>query len=147
MIGTATGAKAANLLRNLGITEVIDLRGKNSVEAIRGLAPEGLDAVLALAGGPTLERLLDLVRPGGRVAYRMASSLSHLAGPKIRIVAFDAEASPKHSARLERAVEEARLQVPIAAVYPLAQAAKAHERLEKGRVLGRIVLQIRREKS
>jgi NADPH:quinone reductase-like Zn-dependent oxidoreductase len=47
-------------------------------------------------------------------------------------------------ARLDRAVAEAKLRVPIAAVYPLAQAAKAHARLEGGHILGRIVLRIRR---
>jgi NADPH:quinone reductase-like Zn-dependent oxidoreductase len=41
-------------------------------------------------------------------------------------------------------VTEARLEVPIAAVYPLAVAARAHARLERGHVLGRIVLRIRR---
>ena len=40
---------------------------------------------------------------------------------------------------------EARLRVPIAAKYPLAQAAKAHTRIERGHILGRIVLQIRSE--
>jgi NADPH:quinone reductase-like Zn-dependent oxidoreductase len=40
-------------------------------------------------------------------------------------------------------VTEARVRVPIAAKYPLAQAAQAHIRLERGHVLGRIVLQIR----
>jgi NADPH:quinone reductase-like Zn-dependent oxidoreductase len=54
-------------------------------------------------------------------------------------------ADPRKFANLERAVDEARLDVPIAAVYPLAQAARAHERIEKGHVLGRIVLRIRGE--
>jgi len=45
--------------------------------------------------------------------------------------------------RLNRAVEGARLQVPIAAAFPLAEAGKAHERLAAGHVLGKIVLRIR----
>jgi D-arabinose 1-dehydrogenase-like Zn-dependent alcohol dehydrogenase len=36
------------------------------------------------------------------------------------------------------------LRVPIAAAFPLAQAARAHERIEKGHILGRIALRIRR---
>lgn len=63
---------------------------------------------------------------------------------KIRIKSYDAIASPKHFAQLNRAVEEARLQVPIAAVYPPVQAAKAHTRLKREHVLGRIMLRIRR---
>jgi len=34
--------------------------------------------------------------------------------------------------------------VPIAAIYPLARAADAHRRLERGRVLGRMVFGVRR---
>jgi NADPH2:quinone reductase len=59
------------------------------------------------------------------------------------VTAYDAEPGPRQFARLERAVTEAHLRVPIAAKYPLAQAAQAHIRLERGHVLGRIVLQIR----
>ena len=44
--------------------------------------------------------------------------------------------------RLGRAIEAARLEVPIAASYPLARAAKAHARLAKGHVLGKIVLRV-----
>ena len=38
------------------------------------------------------------------------------------------------------AATEARLRVPIAAVYPLAQASKAHARLAEGHIPDRIVL-------
>jgi NADPH:quinone reductase-like Zn-dependent oxidoreductase len=42
-----------------------------------------------------------------------------------------------------KAVEAAKPRIVIAASYPLAQARKAHERIEKGHVLGKIVLRIR----
>jgi NADPH:quinone reductase-like Zn-dependent oxidoreductase len=41
------------------------------------------------------------------------------------------------------AAAQARLTVPISGVFSLEQAAKAHETLEQGHVLGRIVLKIR----
>ena len=61
----------------------------------------------------------------------------------IEIRSYDAVAGVREFERLGRAVEGARLQVPIAATYPLAEAAKAHERLAEGHVLGKIVLRIR----
>ena len=42
--------------------------------------------------------------------------------------------------RLNRAVEAAKLKVPIAEAFPLARANKAHERLAEGHVLGKMVL-------
>jgi NADPH:quinone reductase-like Zn-dependent oxidoreductase len=55
---------------------------------------------------------------------------------------YDADSSPAAFARLARAVDTAGLTVPIAATFPLAQAARAHRRLERGHVVGRIVLKI-----
>jgi NADPH:quinone reductase-like Zn-dependent oxidoreductase len=45
--------------------------------------------------------------------------------------------------RLNKAVEAAKLQVPIAAEYPLADAAEAHKRLQAGHLLGKIVVRVR----
>jgi NADPH2:quinone reductase len=143
VLATASGSDAAALVRQLGADEVFDLRAGNATEKLRSLAPDGIDAVLALAGSPVLEKCLDLVRPRGRVAYPNGVEPEPRRSRKVHMIAYDAEAGPRPFARLERAVTEARLRVPIAAKYPLAQAAKAHTRIERGHILGRIVLQIR----
>lgn len=80
----------------------------------------------------------------GRVAYPNSIDPEPRGRQRVRLFAFDGVAGRREFARLDRAVAEARLRVPIAAVYPLAQAAKAHARLERGQILGRIVLEIRR---
>jgi NADPH:quinone reductase-like Zn-dependent oxidoreductase len=144
VIGTARGRAAITLLKKLCVDGVVDLNRKDAADQLRALAPEGIDAALALAGGKALEQLLDQMRPGGRIAFPNGVEPAPRKRSKIRIKSYDAVGSPKHFARLNRAVEEARLQVLIAAVYPLAQAAKAHERIKRGHVLGRIVLRIRR---
>jgi NADPH:quinone reductase len=144
VIGTARGRAAITALKKLRVDGVVDLNRKDAADQLRSFAPDGLDAALALAGGKALEQLLDQMRSGGRIAYPNGVEPAPRKRPKIRIESYDAIASPKHFARLNRAVEQARLQVPIAAVYSLAQAAKAHERIMRGHLLGRIVLRIRR---
>ncbi|WP_437284748.1 zinc-binding dehydrogenase [Sorangium sp. So ce406] len=52
--------------------------------------------------------------------------------------------TPGELERLARAADVAKLVVPIAAAYPLAGAAKAHERLAQGHVLGKIALHVHR---
>ena len=99
------------------------------------------------AGGDSLQRLIALVRRGGRVAYPNGVEPEPRTPRQVELVPYDAEASPREFARLDHAVESARLRVPIASVRPLAEAAQAHERIEKGHVLGRIVLQIRSTKQ
>jgi NADPH:quinone reductase-like Zn-dependent oxidoreductase len=144
VIGTARGRAAIRLLKKLRVDGVVDLNRKDAPDRLRSFAPDGLDAALALAGGKALEQLLDQMRSGGRIAYPNGVEPTPRKRSKIRIESYDAIASPKNFARLNRAVEEARLQIPIAAVYSLAQAAKAHERIKRGHLLGRIVLRIRR---
>jgi NADPH:quinone reductase len=143
VIATATGLRAKRLVKKLGATDTFDARANDAVDRLRAIAPAGLDAVLAFAGGPILDACLDLVKPGGRVALpNGVEPVPKRGRRKISIVSYDADENPRLFSRLERAVEKARLEVPIAAVYPLARAAQAHKRLERGAVLGRIVLRI-----
>jgi hypothetical protein len=56
---------------------------------------------------------------------------------------YDAKGGAREFAALKKAAEESGLQVPLDGVFPLDQAARAHERLENDQVLGRIALRIR----
>jgi NADPH:quinone reductase len=144
VLATARSSEASAFVHRLGADAVIDIRSRNAPERLRELAPGGIDAALALAGGDALEPCLSLVRAGGRVAYPNGVEPEPRRRRRVRLLAYNAVAGPREFARLERAVAEARLRVPIATVYPLAQASKAHARIERGHVLGRIVLRIRR---
>jgi NADPH:quinone reductase-like Zn-dependent oxidoreductase len=146
VLATASGSEAQKLVQGLGAHGFFDPRSDDAADQLRSLAPDGIDAVLALAGGETLERCLDQVREEGRIAYPNGVEPVPRRRKKVKLIAYDGVAGPREFKRLDRAVEEAQLRVPIAATYPLAQAAKAHERLEQGHVLGRVVLQIRRGK-
>lgn len=146
VLATASGRDATLLVRRLGADAVIDARSPTAVEQIRASAPGGLDAALALTAGGSLEKCLDLVRAGGRVAYPNGVEPEPKRRRKARLVGYDAVASSRAFARLERAATQVRLRVPIAAVCPLAQAAKAHARLEQGHIPGRIALRIRRDR-
>jgi NADPH:quinone reductase len=102
-----------------------------------------IDAALALAGGDALERCLHAARPGGRVAYPNGGEPEPRPRENIKVISYDAISGVRQFERLGRAIEAAKLEVPIAASYPLAEAARAQERLAAGQVLGKIVLRIR----
>lgn len=142
VIGTASGRQATTLVRKLGADETVDARRDEAPEVLSSLVPEGLQAALVLGAGATLERCLDLVLRGGRIAYPNGVEPEPRKRRGLRVQSYDAEASPSAFDRLKTAAEDANLVVPIAAVFPLKKADKAHERLEQGHVLGRIVLQI-----
>jgi NADPH:quinone reductase len=142
VIATASGAAATRLVKGLGAHRVIDARSDQSIDRLRKFAPDGLDGVLALAGGGELERCLDFVRKGGRVVHPNGVEPAPGERRTFRVRSFDAIASPRAFARLNRHIGNGRIRVPIAASYPLGKAAQAHRRLERGKVLGRMVLNI-----
>lgn len=141
VLATVSGEDGAALARQLGADAVVDGRSGDITAAARALAPGGVDAVLALAGGAPLERCMDALRAGGLLAFPSGVEPE----PKregLHIVAYDAIANHGGFERLNAAIVTMKLQVPIAAEYPLSEAAKSHERLAAGHVLGKIVLRM-----
>jgi NADPH:quinone reductase-like Zn-dependent oxidoreductase len=143
VIGTASSVEGERVVRALGAAHVFDARAPNAPDRLKSSAPEGLNAILALAGGTALERCADQLVEGGRLAYPNGVSPEPRKRANVRVIAYDAEVGPKEFERLNRAVADAHLKVVIAKKYKLEEAAQAHERLEQGHVIGRIVLQIR----
>jgi NADPH:quinone reductase-like Zn-dependent oxidoreductase len=143
VLATASGSDARRLMLDLGADEVLDARSEDFLERLAAFAPHGLDAVLAFAGGEPLARALELVSSGGRVAYPHGVEPAPHRRPGVRVMAYDGEPGRREFERLTRAATEARLRVPILEAFPLEQAARAHERLEQGRITGRLALKVR----
>jgi NADPH2:quinone reductase len=143
LLAIASGKDGVALAHLLGADTSIDGQREDIRAAAHQFAPEGVDAVLALTGGKALEQCIDALRHPGRLAYPNGVEPEPTKHRRIRIVPYDAVAGVKEFAHLNRAVMAAQLRVPIAAEYPLEEAAKAHQRLAKGHVLGKIVLRVR----
>ena len=136
VIGTASEANH-DLLRGWGAIPV--RYGDGLAERVREVAPDGIDAALdasgrggelpvsvELAGGP--ERVLTIARfddvPEG-VTVHGGGSMGDLQPALREIIAL---------------IGEGRLEVPIGATYPLAEAAAALDASEHGHLAGKIVL-------
>lgn len=143
VLATASGEDGVSFVKRLGATLGVDGRHGDIRAAARELAPGGVDAVLALAGGDALEACIDTLKPAGRVAFPSGVRPEPRARAGLPIVKYDALTGPAEYARLNEAIVAAKLEVPIAAEFPLAEAGKAQERIAAGHVLGKIVLRIR----
>jgi NADPH:quinone reductase-like Zn-dependent oxidoreductase len=143
VFATASGDDGVRLVRRLGADMAVDGRKEDITAAARRFAPDGVDAILAFAGGNPLTRCLDALRRGGRVAYPHGVEPAPRKRAGIQITAYDGTPGVREFQQLNRAVEAAKLEVPIADTYKLAAAAKAHERLAAGHVLGKVVLRVR----
>ena len=69
VLAVASGDDGVAAVRELGADVAVDGRSADVEAAAREFAPAGLDAVLALAGGPSLNAAITALGESGRVAY------------------------------------------------------------------------------
>jgi NADPH:quinone reductase len=143
VFAVASGNDGVALVKRLGVGAAVDGHKVDFVKAAFRFAPRGMDAVLALGSGESVQNCLDVLRQGGRLAYPNGVEPAPKKRRGMKIISYDAKAGIREFERLNRAIQKAKLQVPIAAVFPLEDAAEAHRRIDQGHVLGKIVLRIR----
>ena len=144
VLATASSEEGLALVRRLGADAVVNGRSGDIAAAARRLAPNGVDAVLGLAGGAELEQCIDALRRDGRGRVAYLSGMNPLPQPRfgIRMTLYSFISGIRELEQLNRAVAAARTELPVAAAYPLAEAAEAHRRLEAGHLLGKILLHV-----
>jgi NADPH:quinone reductase len=142
VFATASGKEGVELVREMGAHVAVDGKRVDIDDQARRFAPDGVDAVLALAGGDALEKCLNALRPGGRIAHPNGVEPAPKKRRGMTLIRYDGISGVREFERLTAAVQAAKLKVPIAECYPLARASKAHERLAEGHVVGKIVLAV-----
>ncbi|MBF6045664.1 zinc-binding dehydrogenase [Streptomyces sp. NRRL B-1677] len=139
VIGTASAGKH-DFLRGLGADELIDYRDQDFAEEL-----EDLDVVVESISGDYPARSLRTLRPGGTLVSLLPLEEPVLAEARergIRAVRMLVEPDIAGLQGISELVESGRLRTEIAAVLPLAEAAKTHELGETGRTTGKIVLTV-----
>src|ERR1700731_860183 len=157
VIGVAGSERKARFARDLGANHVID-RGREDVAArvMEITGGRGVDAIIDPVAGPTIPGNLALLTPcgvlviygglGGRAPLDLEQTLRAKGrSPAIRhftIHTWDHLVAERRAGM--RAViamlAVGKLHPRIHAVLPLAEAARAHELLESGAVLGKLLL-------
>ncbi|MGC4944354.1 NADP-dependent oxidoreductase [Kribbella sp. DT2] len=145
VIGTASERNHA-FLKSLGAEPTT--YGPGLEDRVRELAPGGVDAVFDCAGG-ALEQLLAIAGSPERVvtiadftAAQYGVHMSHSAPGDETGEAVGAGADTLAVHALAAAVEladQGRLRIPVAATFPLTEAAAAHELSESRHARGKIV--------
>ncbi|QKG23919.1 NADP-dependent oxidoreductase [Actinomadura verrucosospora] len=136
----AAAASDEALVRGLGAEWFVP-RGVHLGDAVRALVPGGADG--ALDAALLSVAALDAVRSGG--AFTAVAGGPAVPVP-LRGIAVHNVWIKADGARLEELsalVDAGRLTLRVAGTFPLAEAVKAHERLEAGGLRGRLVLTAR----
>ncbi|WP_236796722.1 NADP-dependent oxidoreductase [Amycolatopsis sp. GM8] len=132
VIGTARAANHA-FVKELGAHEVIDYTATDFTTAVRDV-----DVVFDLVGGGYGKRSLEVLAPQGVLLDAVGDDAE--GDPRYRRVWV--QSSGTDLAAIGELVEAGKLRVHVARTFPLADAAKAHELSETGRVRGKIVLEV-----
>ncbi|MGW0138697.1 NADP-dependent oxidoreductase [Streptomyces calvus] len=136
VIGTAS-ARNHDFVRGLGGEPVG--YGEGLAERVRGLAPEGVDAVFDVVGGDALKASANLLAPDGRLASIVDPAVVDYGG-RYWFVRPD----PQDLRRLSELAEAGTVSVHVAETFPLSRAAEAHRLSEQGRTRGKIVVTVDR---
>jgi NADPH:quinone reductase-like Zn-dependent oxidoreductase len=144
VLATAAGPAGIRLAKRLGADVAVDGKREDVRAAARRSAPDGVDAVLAFAGGKPLGHCLDaLKKRGGRLAYPEGVDPAPRKRRGVKTTAYNAIPGVREFARLNRALTGAKVDVPVAKTYPLPRAAAAYRRVKKGHLPGKVALRIR----
>ncbi|WHX23602.1 NADP-dependent oxidoreductase [Streptomyces malaysiensis subsp. malaysiensis] len=140
VIATASGSKRT-FVEGFGADEVIDYTEVDFTEAVRDI-----DVVLDTIGGDTVERSLEVLRPGGHLVTAVAEGDTELvakyeaAGMRFSGIAVDPD--PVALRGLVELVEQGRLRVHVQETFPFERVADAHRLLDGGHLQGKLVLTI-----
>ncbi|MBK3564190.1 NADP-dependent oxidoreductase [Streptomyces sp. MBT62] len=138
VIATASGSKR-KFVESFGADEVIDYTEVDFAGAVRDI-----DVVLDTIGGDTVQRSLDVLRPGGHLVTAVAEEDAGLiaryeaAGMRFSGIAVDPD--PVALRGLVDLVEQGRLRVHVQQTFPFERVADAHRLLDDGHLRGKLVL-------
>ncbi|HEY0318379.1 MAG TPA: zinc-binding dehydrogenase, partial [Solirubrobacterales bacterium] len=155
VIGLASSEEKRALVERLGADATVDSRSEDLGAAIREAnGGERVDAVLHMSGGDAFDAEMEVLAPLGRMVVfgiasreqREVSTAALLRGSKsvigfwlLHLLARRELAAPMIG-ELLGAVAAGELEVTVGDVYPLSEAARAHEDLITRRSTGKLLL-------
>ncbi len=134
-------AENADYARKLGAVEVIDYDAGDVVEAVRSLAPDGVDVIAEMHRGDDTARLAALVRSGGRVVSAVGGADEEtLKAQGIESANIMGMVATEPLELLAGMLERGEIVSPEIKTSPLAEAAEAFEQIASGHTRGKIVV-------
>ena len=157
---TVSDEKKAGLAHGLGAEKIIYYRDQNVVQEILSWTEgRGVDVVLDTVGGDTFLRSFHAARAGGKIVSLLATPLSladaQLARLRNLSLCYELMLTPQvlqlHDERVRQRkilehgaqlVADGKLGVLVSHTFPLREVAQAHQLIERGGNLGKVILTI-----
>jgi NADPH:quinone reductase-like Zn-dependent oxidoreductase len=127
-----------DFVRELGADRAIDYQSQRFEELV-----SDIDLVFELVEGETQERSWSVLKPGGILVSTLGEpSRERAMQHRVRGVGYRAQPNAGQLGEIGRLIDEGKVRPMVTATYPLAEARQAQERLERGQVRGKIVLEV-----
>jgi len=147
VIATAAGPAKLERLRALGAHEVIDHAADDVPARVRDLtAKKGVEVVFEHVGGTVFEQALGtlarngrLVTCGATIGSKVTLDINALFGKHLSLLG-SWMGRPAELIEVLRFIRDGRLKPVVDSVMPLAEARRAHERIEAREHFGKVVL-------
>ncbi|HYL31957.1 MAG TPA: NADPH:quinone reductase [Stellaceae bacterium] len=156
VIATVGRAETAARAREAGADAVIDYTRENVVERVsvvlKDQAP--LDRIVEVAFGKNMATDVALLKSGGVIATYSSDAVPDPVVPFTAMLMKDLtvrfvliyevpQNARDHAARdINRLIAAAKLKHQIAEIFPLTRVAEAHERMEEGRAVGKLLIRL-----
>jgi len=159
VLTTAGSAEKCEACVRLGAVRAVNYREEDFVEVVKAVTDgRGVNVILDMVGGDYVERNIRSLADDGRlvnIAYQQGSKVTldlmrvmlkrlTVTGSTLRIRSPEVKGAIAGSVatHVVPLIESGRVRVVVDSVYPLAEAAKAHARMEDGHHVGKIVLKV-----
>ena len=156
---TAGSAEKCAACEKLGAKRAINYRTEDFLEVLRGITDKkGVDVILDMVGGAYMQKDILLLAPEGRLAFiaflggskaevdfvRVLMNRLRIVGSTLRPQSVAAKAAMAKGLRANiwPLIEAGRIKPVIDSTFPLAEAAKAHARMESSAHIGKIMLTV-----
>lgn len=156
---TVSNKEKADFVKDIGADLVINYKEEDVEEAImKWTDGKGVDVVMDNIGGPEIQKLFPLVRyygelvtlllPANNVDWSIARFRNIRFSFEVMLtpLLFDLKEAQKIQTEIleqcARLIDNGKLKVHVSKVLPLEQATKAHQLIEEGHAVGKIVLEI-----
>jgi NADPH:quinone reductase-like Zn-dependent oxidoreductase len=137
-VATTMSGRDKDFVLGLGADQAIDYKTEKFEDQV-----SDIDLVYDLIGGETQTRSFAVLKPGGALISTLQEPDKQKAKEKnLRTAHYMADANGAELSEIAKLIEAGKIEPHVAARFPLEQAAKAQDMLEKEHVQGKIVLTV-----
>jgi NADPH:quinone reductase-like Zn-dependent oxidoreductase len=133
-------AKNADHMRELGADFTIDYAAGPVADAVKAVAPNGVDLLFDAISGDTLTQSLAALKPDGRLISVLNDGKALKLPAGVQFAHVMAQPSVPDLDHLRELAEAGQLQVPISATFSLADTQKAFAQIESKHTTGKVVI-------